>query len=69
MTRRASPEPLRKITLDIFAEDVEYLKQMHGQGETARVIRALVRAHVINLRKLTPAPTPSIRILKNGEDI
>lgn len=45
MSRRASAEPLRKITLDVFAADHEFLKRAHGYG-LAAVIRELIRGHV-----------------------
>lgn len=43
--RKASDEPLRKVTLKLFAADDDFLKSIHGWGYTT-VIRSVIRAHV-----------------------
>jgi len=45
MSRRASPEPLSKITLKIFAADHDFLRRTYRQG-ASDVIRQLIRAHI-----------------------
>lgn len=58
MSRRASAEPLRKITLDVFLSDHDFLKRAHGFG-VAKVIRDLIRSHVRNIRGAPDEPTPA----------
>lgn len=52
MTRRASDEPLRKVTLDLFVKDHETLQEIYGRGEVARVIRKLIRVHLLTISHL-----------------
>jgi len=49
MTRRPADEPLRKITLDIFKKDYEFLHQAYPEGKVATVIRGLIRTHITEL--------------------
>lgn len=39
-----SPEPLRKVTLNLFDEDCEWMERRYGHGWSERV-RDLVRKH------------------------
>lgn len=47
--RKASEEPLAKMTLKLFAVDIDYLRKAHGWGYST-VIRDLVRAHIKRLQ-------------------
>lgn len=46
MTRRASDEPLRKVTLDLFVKDHQTLQMFYGPGNVAMIIRKLIREHI-----------------------
>ena len=48
--RKASDEPLRKITMSLFERDVDLLQKVHGWGYST-VIRAIVRAHCLAIRE------------------
>lgn len=41
-----SPEPLRKVTLNLFEKDCDAMERIHGRG-WSEVVRALVRAYLI----------------------
>lgn len=45
MIAHLSEEPLRKVTLNLFARDVDDMKLIHGHGYT-EVIRRIVRKHL-----------------------
>lgn len=46
MTRRKSPEPLKKITLNVNLRDYERMQAMYPKAGATVAIRALVHAHV-----------------------
>ncbi len=49
MTRRRSPELLEKISLNMYASDIEKMKAFYPQFGYSVAIRALVRQHVQNV--------------------
>jgi hypothetical protein len=46
MTRRASDLPLRKVTLNLYDEDMDLLKRVYGNGKVAEAIQKVVHNHV-----------------------
>jgi hypothetical protein len=42
-------EPLKKVTLNLFESDVEYLQRLYGQGYTSE-IRSIIRLSVLELK-------------------
>lgn len=44
--KRASDIPLRKVTLNLYAEDMEALRQVYGLGRVSEAIQKLVHNHV-----------------------
>lgn len=55
--RRASDEPLRKVTLDLYAKDMDELRRVHGYG-VAGVVRKLIRAHLRAIKPETSDDLP-----------
>lgn len=53
MTRRASDIPLRKVTLNLYAEDMEALRRFYGLGKVAEAIQKLVHKHVQRIQTAT----------------
>lgn len=49
MARKLSEEPLAKMTLKLFATDIDFLRVSYGWGYST-VIRDLVRAHVNRIK-------------------
>lgn len=49
MTRRASPEPLVKVTMNLFSRDVEKMQALYPKAGYSVAIRQLVRAHVLKV--------------------
>ncbi len=43
--RRASDIPLRKVTLNLYAEDMDALQRVYGKGKVSFVIQKLVHRH------------------------
>lgn len=50
MTRRKSPEPLTKCSINLFSSDIEAMKGFYPQVGYLVAIRALVRQHVTNVK-------------------
>lgn len=48
--RRASDIPLRKVTLNLYASDMEALRKFYGSGTVSEVIQKLVHRHVIQIQ-------------------
>lgn len=48
--RRASDIPLRKVTLNLYAEDMEALQKFYGSGMVSEVIQKLVHRHVTEIQ-------------------
>lgn len=51
--RRASDVPLRKVTLNLYDEDMEALKRFYGNQRVSEVIQKLVHRHV---KAIQPQP-------------
>jgi hypothetical protein len=52
MTRRASDHPLRKVTLNLYAADMDALLRFYGNGRVSEVIQKLVHRHVTSIQPL-----------------
>lgn len=55
MPRPKETEPLMKVKINLFATDYERLKSLYPLAGPARVIRALVHAHVARIGAKAPA--------------
>lgn len=44
--RRASDHPLRKVTLNLYAADMDMLQKVYGNGRVSEAIQKLVHNHV-----------------------
>lgn len=47
---KIASEPLRKVTLNLFDQDVDWLKDRYGYGYT-ETVRGLIRKHVLEEKR------------------
>lgn len=48
--RRASDHPLRKVTLNLYAADMDMLQKVYGNGRVSEAIQKLVHNHVLVIK-------------------
>lgn len=50
MSRRKAPEPLTKVTLNLYSSDYEQMQAIYPQVGATVAVRELVKAHVAKVR-------------------
>lgn len=55
MTRRRIAEPVTKVTMNLFTQDVDRMKALYPGAGYTQAIRLLIRQHLIGLDRRTAA--------------
>lgn len=73
MAKRKSPEPLKKVTLNLYERDVERMEALYPKAGYTVAVRELVRTHVMRVDSARAAVLDESLVddidLDIGEDI